>query len=116
VWSPSYVVASCGGAPLEVITDDVRSQRQPESAYPGPEGPGLRRYRYAIKELFGKTYPALLCEIRLSRALQALQSGDETISRISLQVGFTDASYFTRVFRRMYGVSPQTFRNRRASA
>lgn len=29
-WSPSYFVASCGGAPLEKIKDYVRSQERPE--------------------------------------------------------------------------------------
>lgn len=38
LWSPSYFAASCGGAPLAVIAEYVRSQR----GYPGPEGPGLR--------------------------------------------------------------------------
>jgi hypothetical protein len=28
---------------VEVIADIVRNQRKTESAYPGPEGPGLRR-------------------------------------------------------------------------
>lgn len=29
LWSPSYFAASCGGAPLSVIADYVRSQRSP---------------------------------------------------------------------------------------
>ncbi|MCZ0962430.1 IS200/IS605 family transposase [Paracoccus benzoatiresistens] len=29
LWSPSYFAASCGGAPLSVIADYVRSQRTP---------------------------------------------------------------------------------------
>ena len=30
LWSPSYLVASCGSAPRSVFADYVRSQRQPE--------------------------------------------------------------------------------------
>jgi putative transposase len=43
LWSPSYFVASCGGAPLSVIADYVRSQREPPKA-PRPEGRGFRRH------------------------------------------------------------------------
>jgi putative transposase len=41
LWSPSYFVASCGGAPLSVIADYVRSQRV--APPPRPEGRGSRR-------------------------------------------------------------------------
>ena len=43
LWSPSYFVASCGGAPLSVIADYVRSQREPPQA-PRPEDRGFRRH------------------------------------------------------------------------
>ena len=29
LWSPSYFVSSCGGAPLDVIQEYVRQQRRP---------------------------------------------------------------------------------------
>ena len=32
------------GLAVEVLVDNLRSQLKPDSAYPGPEGPGLRRY------------------------------------------------------------------------
>jgi len=39
LWSPSYFAASCGGAPLDIIKDYVRSQRTPTAEngpYPSP--------------------------------------------------------------------------------
>ncbi len=41
LWSPSYFVASCGGAPLSVIAKYVRSQRE-NAPPPRPECRGLR--------------------------------------------------------------------------
>lgn len=32
LWSPSYCVVSCGGAPLEVVREYVQNQRKPPSA------------------------------------------------------------------------------------
>ncbi|QXX76516.1 IS200/IS605 family transposase [Methylovirgula sp. HY1] len=47
LWSPSYFVASCGGAPLTVIAEYVRSQREAPSGRsrlpPRPKGRGFSR-------------------------------------------------------------------------
>ncbi|SPP92867.1 transposase (fragment) [Bradyrhizobium vignae] len=40
LWSPSYFAASCGGAPLAIVSTISRTKGAPR---PGPEGPGLRR-------------------------------------------------------------------------
>ena len=42
LWSPSYFVASCGGAPLSVITEYVRNQRERDALPPRPQGRGFR--------------------------------------------------------------------------
>jgi len=41
LWSPSYFVASCGGAPLSIIAEYVRNQRE-AALPPRPEGRGFR--------------------------------------------------------------------------
>jgi putative transposase len=41
LWSPSYVVASGGGAPLSIVADYVRNQRK-AALPPRPEGRGFR--------------------------------------------------------------------------
>ena len=47
LWSPSYFVASCGGAPLSIVADYVRFQTEAASGRsaipPGPEGQGCSR-------------------------------------------------------------------------
>jgi putative transposase len=47
LWSPSYFVASCGGAPLNIIAEYVKSQRAAPSGRsrvpPRPEGRGFPR-------------------------------------------------------------------------
>ncbi len=47
LWSPSYFVASCGGAPLNIIAEYVKSQRDAPSGRsrlpPRPEGRGCAR-------------------------------------------------------------------------
>ena len=47
LWSPSYFVASCGGAPLSIIAEYVKSQREAPTGRsrlpPRPEGRGFSR-------------------------------------------------------------------------
>jgi len=47
LWSPSYFVASCGGAPLSIVAEYVKSQREAPFGRsrlpPRPEGRGFSR-------------------------------------------------------------------------
>jgi AraC-like DNA-binding protein len=58
----------------------------------------------------GLTYSQLLAETRMRQAADRLENTDEPIAEISFDLAYTDASNFTRAFRRQTGVSPQTFR------
>lgn len=44
LWTPSYFVASCGGAPLSVVAEYVRSQRA-DARSSQPEGQGFEDFR-----------------------------------------------------------------------
>ena len=58
----------------------------------------------------GTSYTDLLASIRIHEALDRLQFSDETIAEIAFDLGYTDASNFTRAFRLRNGISPQQFR------
>jgi AraC-like DNA-binding protein len=49
---------------------------------------------------------------RVEQAKQLLRRTGESIGAISRQVGFKDQLYFSRVFRKVTGVSPSAFRER----
>jgi signal transduction histidine kinase/ABC-type sugar transport system substrate-binding protein/AraC-like DNA-binding protein len=48
--------------------------------------------------------------LRIQKAKELLVENGDTITRVAMQVGFNDSAYFSRVFRKMAGVSPQEFR------
>ena len=50
--------------------------------------------------------------VKMERAAVALSAGDMNISEISYSLGFEDASYFTRLFRRYMGSSPLAYRKK----
>ena len=54
--------------------------------------------------------PQYVRRVRLSRAKRLLEDPYITIVEIAERTGFSDASYFTRVFHRAFGVTPSQFR------
>lgn len=51
-----------------------------------------------------------LNEVRLQKAKQLLAATTEKIKIISQQVGIQDEMYFSRLFRKREGISPQEYR------
>ncbi len=63
-----------------------------------------------IKLQTGKTYTELVQEKRMSQAAFLLQSTERGIADIAVSVGYENISYFHRLFRKTYGVSPAHYR------
>lgn len=69
----------------------------------------LSRY---IKKKTGRTFKDLLVEKRLRQAEYLLHNTTLPIADISLSVGYENTSYFHRLFREAYGMSPRDMRMR----
>ena len=63
-----------------------------------------------IRRKSGKTYTELVQEKRLNQAAFLLRTTDRKVEDIALAVGYENNSYFHRIFRKEYGVSPRQFR------
>lgn len=72
----------------------------------------LRCFRHVVHT----TPISYLNDYRLSRAKDRLQTTSNTISLISEEAGFESASYFCRIFKKKYGVSPKQFRTKHPQA
>ncbi len=68
----------------------------------------MQLYR-KLKALTGKTPSQFIRSYRLQKGLELLQKGGLNISEIAYDVGFTDPSYFSRVFLNEFGKSPSDF-------
>lgn len=64
-----------------------------------------------IKMLTGQTYTELLQSKRLSQAQFLLQNTSLGVADIGHAVGYDNLSYFHRIFREHYGVSPRQWRS-----
>lgn len=63
-----------------------------------------------IKKKTGKTFTQLLQEKRLSRATYLLKNTERNIDEISVSVGYENISYFHRIFKKRYNMSPRDYR------
>jgi len=54
-----------------------------------------------------------LTRLRIQKAKELLTGNEDTITRVAMQVGFNDSGYFSRVFRKLTGLSPQEYRSKR---
>ncbi|MCR5033541.1 MAG: helix-turn-helix domain-containing protein [Lachnospiraceae bacterium] len=64
-----------------------------------------------FKKVLNVSPQQYLIKFKLSEAAKYLKTTDMSVSEIAEQVGYGDSCNFTRVFKQIYGVSPQTYRN-----
>ncbi|WP_317854808.1 response regulator [Chakrabartyella piscis] len=65
-----------------------------------------------FKREVGESYSSYLTGIRLERAVELLQQTDDKTYVIAAKVGYDEANYFSYVFKKRYGVSPNKFRGK----
>jgi AraC-like DNA-binding protein len=65
-----------------------------------------------FKRHTGRCLSDFLIELRLQAACRELVDTSRSVLEIALDVGFTQVSFFNRVFRRTHGCSPSQFRSR----
>ena len=53
-----------------------------------------------------------LNNVRITKAKELIRSSDLRLTDISQMVGYDDQSYFTKVFRRIAGMSPNEYRKK----
>ena len=58
----------------------------------------------------GKTFPAMVNELRIGRACQYLAETDMTITRVAMSCGYNNLSNFNRQFFKLKGMTPREFR------
>jgi len=65
---------------------------------------------YCFRQELGTTPIKYLQRYRVNRARQLLKESEKSITEVALLVGFSDSGYFSRIFHRETGVSPEAFR------
>ena len=63
-----------------------------------------------FKKTVGKTVVEYITQYRVEKAAVLLINTDETVGNIAASVGFEDINYFSRIFKRIKGMTPREYR------
>jgi AraC-like DNA-binding protein len=63
-----------------------------------------------VKQTFGHSFTDLLARMRVEKARELLSRTEKSLIRICLDCGFSDQSYFTKVFQKYTGRTPGDYR------
>jgi AraC-like DNA-binding protein len=66
---------------------------------------------FCFRQELGVTPNLYLQRYRINQAKRMLKETDQSITSIAFSVGFSDSGYFSRIFRRETGMSPEKFRH-----
>jgi two-component system response regulator YesN len=67
-------------------------------------------FEYLFKKETGQSFQSYLKNLRLNKARQLLENSQLRISEVAYQVGYLNASSFTREFKRLFKKSPSDYR------
>lgn len=71
---------------------------------------GHTTFYSTMSRLTGKSPKEYLRHIRMKEAARLLLTSNKNVSEVAYQVGFNEISYFSKCFKRHFGVSPQNYK------
>lgn len=72
-------------------------------------GIGSKLLYRKLKQMTGKTPVEFIRHIRMQRAAVLLREGRFAVSEVMYMVGFSNSSYFSKMFQKAYGMTPAEF-------
>ena len=90
----------------------VRDLNNPPDIMAVARSVGLSRTKLfqCFRQAFGLSPFEYLRNHRLQMAMQLLQDGEVNVTQAALMVGYTNLSYFAKVFKSMFGMAPNALR------
>lgn len=90
-------------------------QKQPSKQYSLDQlslenGLSQAKLQDGFKFLYKRTVTEFIRHVRLEQARNLMKTTDLNISQIVYSIGFTSRSYFSKIFKEKYGVSPNEFK------
>ena len=69
-------------------------------------------FNMRFKQAFGVPFSAYLRTMRLEYAKNLVIAGELSLTEIAFETGFLSLAHFSRVFKKVYGVSPQVYKTK----
>ena len=64
-----------------------------------------------FRRIIGENFSNYINKLRIEKAAELLSETDIPITNIALDLGFEDSGYFIKVFKKIEGITPSTYRN-----
>ena len=74
-------------------------------------GINVNKLQDGFQEVYGKTVNNYIRDVRLTRAMNMLLSGEKGVGEVVYELGLSSRSYFSKIFKRRYGVLPKDVLN-----
>ena len=94
---------------MKWLEDNVADSDVTVDSLAGYVGMGRTSMYNKLKGLTGKSPVELIQEYRLEKAIYYLKTGQYSVSETSYKVGFSDPGYFSRSFKKHFGMSPADY-------
>ena len=95
---------------VEFLTERLYDPDLAPSAVARHVGLGPWQFCRKFKSVMGMTCGEFIARRRMHEARRLLDGNDLLIKEIAYRVGFEDANYFSRCFKRIVGTSPTSYR------
>lgn len=65
-----------------------------------------------FKESTGKSFSDYLTEFRIDKSIELMRDEELSIKQISYDIGYNDPNYFSKIFKKLKGITPTDYRGR----
>lgn len=81
------------------------------------EEAGVSRYHFVrrFRAQTGQSPIQYFIHLKMQHACQVLDSDERPVKQVAMELGYEDAYYFSRLFKKVMGVSPQQYRSNRST-
>jgi transcriptional regulator GlxA family with amidase domain len=99
-------------APCQTWVAEHYHEPAPVAAMVRLSGLAERSFKRRFQQATGMSPLEYVHTLRLEEAKQMLEAGDDPIEAVAQEVGYEDAGFFSRLFRRSVGLTPAHYRKR----
>ncbi len=65
-----------------------------------------------FRKIMGENFVSYVNRVKIEYSIELLKTSSKSINTLAEELGYTDASYFIKVFKRYAGTTPLSFRRR----